>query len=135
MIGQLFGGIFPLLEKALDIRSDRQRVITANIANQDTPRYKAMEIDFNQTLQATTADGSLPLAVSNPSHLNGEASAGLRSAAAAQPPKSLARLDGNTVNAEQEMARLAENSLMYQATVQFISQSFSKLKTAIREGR
>jgi len=140
MSDRLFGGIFPLLEKALDIRSERHRIITANVANQDTPHYKAKELDFKQALQAAAGtSGSLPLTATHPSHLQmtiGSSSgtfggaAGITTAPPAQ--HGMVRLDGNTVNAEQEMARLAENTVMYQATVQFISRQFAKLKNAMQ---
>ncbi|HET6466272.1 MAG TPA: flagellar basal body rod protein FlgB [Nitrospiria bacterium] len=138
MIAQLFGKTFQLLEKALDLRSERHRVIVSNIANQDTPGYKATQIDFKEALtNSSGGSASVALATTNPSHLP---SGGFAPTAAEPVPVSPsdnggARLDGNTVNAEQEMAKLADNSLMYQATVQFISGQFTKLLTAIREGR
>ena len=136
MNDRIFGGVFPLLEKALDIRSERHQVITANIANQDTPHFKAKEIDFTQALQAATGTtGALPLDTTNPSHLQtaftpSSGSAGVSTAPPAQ--HGMVRLDGNTVNAEKEMARLAENTVMYQATVHFISRQFAKLKNAMQ---
>ena len=138
MIGQLFGKTFQLLEKALDLRSERHRVIVSNIANQDTPGYKATDLDFKEALMNSPGgSASIALATTDPSHLSSGGSVPAAAASAPLPSSDhgTGRLDGNTVNAEQEMAKLADNSLMYQATVQFISGQFTKLLTAIREGR
>jgi flagellar basal-body rod protein FlgB len=138
MIAQLFGKTFQLLERALDLRSERHRVIVSNIANQDTPGYKATQIDFKQALMNSSGgSASISLATTNPSHLwsGGSAATAAEPVPVSSSNNGSARLDGNTVNAEQEMAKLADNSLMYQATVQFISGQFTKLLTAIREGR
>ena len=137
MMAKIFGGIMPTLEKALDIRSARNEVIAANIANQDTPGFKAKEIDFKDALQSSIGQGqSIRMTVTEPGHLSMtgspmDAAVTTKNSAAL---KGLARLDGNTVNADQEMARLSENTLMYQATVQFVSLHFNKLRDAIRGG-
>ncbi len=134
MILRLFDQTFDLLAHALDVRTERHRVISANVANQDTPGYRGQQVDFHATLAARAGAGAAAPVRTHPAHLAGPGPAG--SGLVATPDAgSNARLDGNSVDAEREMARLAENTLMYNATVQFISGRFARLKSAIREGR
>ncbi|MCG3115847.1 MAG: flagellar basal body rod protein FlgB [Candidatus Manganitrophus sp.] len=134
MISSLFSKTIGLLGQALDLRSERHRVITANIANQDTPGYKAMEVNFKEALGS--ASGSLPLSLdrTDAAHLSSGGSVSASSHAAVSPGASQ-RLDGNTVNGEQEMAKLAENTLFYTATTQILNGKFRGIRNAIREGR
>jgi len=126
-----------LLEQALDLRSERHRLISSNIANQDTPGYKGLEIDFKSALKQAfgSADG-ISLAQTDPRHLPTGQPAG--PSAVPQPisaPGGSSRLDGNTVNSEKEMAKLAENTLMYDATAQIVALNFKSILSAIQEGR
>lgn len=135
MFIQLFGKTIHLLKSALDIQSQRHQAIVSNIANQDTPGYKAVEVDFDQSLRrALQPSDAVPMARTHAAHL----SAG-PGAPGAEPAvfrvRKAAGLDGNTVNAEQEMAKLSQNAMMYQATVEMLSKKLRILQTAIREGR
>ena len=127
-----------LLSQMLDLRSERHRAITSNIANQDTPGYKAVEVDFTQALKnATAADSSdqIALAVTNPKHIPmGGLVPDFRSGAVVSTIGRSNRLDGNSVNAEMEMAKLAENTLLYDATAQILSSRLKTLKNAVRGG-
>ncbi len=137
MIDKLFGKSFETLEQALDVRNTRHGVIMSNITNQDTPGYKAKEIDFKKALaDANGGEGVLKVAQTNTHHM-----ASQNGASSISPEVRLSatngakRLDGNTVNTEKEMTRLAENTFMYQATAEFIARKFSGLKSVINEGR
>lgn len=134
MISSLFSKTIGLLAQALDVRSERHRVITSNIANQDTPGYKAMEVNFKEALGSASGSFPLPLQRTDPSHLS-PAGGVFASSHAAVSPGSSQRLDGNTVNGEREMAKLAENTLFYTATTQILSGKFRGIRNAIREGR
>lgn len=134
MITSLFNKTIGLLAHALDLRSERHRVITANIANQDTPGYKAMELNFKDALSSASGSSLLPLQRTDPSHLSSAGGISASSHAVVSPGASQ-RLDGNTVNGEQEMAKLAENTLFYTATTQILSGKFRGIRNAIREGR
>lgn len=134
MITSLFSKTIGLLAQALDVRSERHRVITANIANQDTPGYQAMEVNFKEALRSVSGAPLIRLDRTNPSHLSPSGSAP-SAAHAAVSSGSAQRLDGNTVNGEQEMAKLAENTLFYEATTQILNTKFRGLRNAIKEGR
>lgn len=134
MIGGLFDKTIGLLAEALDLRSERHRAITANIANQDTPGYQATEVNFKEALSAASGASPLALERTDPSHLSPTGSAAALSHATVVPGPSH-RLDGNTVNAEKEMAKLAENTLFYTASTQMITSKFRAIRNAIKEGR
>ncbi|MBI1820268.1 MAG: flagellar basal body rod protein FlgB [Nitrospirae bacterium] len=130
----IFGETINLLEKALDIRGERAQVINSNIANQDTPGFKGNEIDFKETLKKLSGPSeALTLIHSHPYHF------GVVSPGQSIEPSPLSapsvRLDGNNINSENEMAKLAENTLSYQASVQIISKEFNMIRSAIKEGR
>ncbi|VAX30409.1 hypothetical protein MNBD_NITROSPIRAE01-687 [hydrothermal vent metagenome] len=137
MIDKLFGKSLERLEQALDVRNTRHGVIMSNITNQDTPGYKAKEIDFKKALaDADSGAGGLKVAQTNAKHIsthNGASS--ISPEVRLSATNGAKRLDGNTVNTEKEMTRLAENTFMYQATAEFIARKFAGLKNVISEGR
>jgi flagellar basal-body rod protein FlgB len=119
---------------ALKLQSKRMEVIADNLANSDTPGYKARDIDFRTALAnaggAGGASTSVKLATTNPAHLGtdptSEANASLKYRVPLAPS-----LDGNTVDAQQEQAAFADNTVRYQATLTFLSSRFKSLMTAI----
>jgi flagellar basal-body rod protein FlgB len=116
---------------ALKLQSKRTEVIANNLANSDTPGYKARDIDFRAAMaSAGSADATVKLATTNAGHLSidptTDASAGLKYRTPLAPS-----LDGNTVDAQQEQAAFADNTVRYQATLTFLSARFKGLMTAI----
>jgi len=122
--------------QALQLRSERQRLIASNIANADTPGYIARDMDFAKTLQAAT--GTLPaagaLATSHAGHLGtgGTTAAGAKVAGEllyATPSQT--NLDRNTVDMDRERASFADNAIKYEATLRFINSSVRTSLSAI----
>lgn len=120
-------------QAALKVQSKRMEVLANNLANVDTPNYKARDIDFKAALAAATgnnSDSSVKLATTNAEHIGTEpsadASAGLKYRVPLAPS-----LDGNTVDAQQEQAAFAENTVRYQATLAFLTSRIKNLMTAI----
>jgi flagellar basal-body rod protein FlgB len=119
---------------ALKLQSKRMEVIADNLANSDTPGYKARDIDFRAAMASAGGAGGasapVKLATTNPGHLGtdptAEASASLKYRVPLAPA-----LDGNTVDAQQEQAAFADNTVRYQATLTFLSSRFKSLMTAI----
>lgn len=119
--------------EALQLRSERQRLIASNIANADTPGYVAREMDFATALRQAT--GQIPTAgqmtVSSAGHLQPLAGArgepGLRYATSSQT-----NLDRNTVDMDRERASFADNSVKYEATLRFINGSVRTMLEAIK---
>lgn len=121
---------------ALKIRAQRTELIANNLANADTPGFRARDIDFRSTLAAVQGGGGgVHLATTSARHMGGADTAG---AAAGVPPGELRyrvplapSLDGNTVEVQLEQAAFAENAVRYQATLTFLNQRFRGLLTAI----
>ncbi len=119
--------------QALMLRAERQRLIASNIANADTPGYRARDMDFGKALQEAT--GALPvpgaMATTNAGHMS--APAGARSEGellyATGPQDSL---DRNTVDLDRERASFAENAVKYEATLRFINNHVRSLTDAMR---
>jgi flagellar basal-body rod protein FlgB len=118
-------------QDALKLQSKRTEIIADNLANSDTPGYKARDIDFRAAMaNVGSTEGSVKLATTNPGHLGSdpatEANASLKYRVPLAPS-----LDGNTVDAQQEQAAFADNTVRYQATLTFLSARFKSLMTAI----
>ncbi len=108
--------VIDLLEKALNIRSLYQRVISTNLANVDTPGYRDKDIDFKKELEGQMT-GSREIEVTT------------------SRGDSVDPLLGNSVSIEDQMVKLNENSLYYSALVQMVSKKFSLMRYVINEGR
>lgn len=117
-------------QRALGLRAYRQEVLAANIANADTPHYKARDLDFKASLQGAMG-GPLELARTAPRHLpaGGNAPAGARLLYRTETQSSV---DGNTVDMDVERAAFAENALQYEASVTFINGMLRTLQSAMQ---
>jgi flagellar basal-body rod protein FlgB len=112
--------------QALQLRSERQRLIASNIANADTPGYVARDMDFAKTLRAAT--GALPLAgalaATNVRHIGSGAagaSGGRVGSELLYATPAQTNLDRNTVDMDRERASFADNAIKYEATLRFIN--------------
>lgn len=120
--------------QALQLRARRGELLAKNLANADTPGYKARDIDFRKALASAAQPGApLRLSTTNGEHLRaGAANTGGTDTGALQYRVPLAPpLDGNTVDAQVEQAAFAENAVRYQATLNFLNARFRGLMTAI----
>ncbi len=116
---------------ALKLRSQRTELLAANLANADTPGYRARDIDFKAALAAAgNPAGGVHLATTRAGHMRG-ASGGESSPDLKYRVPLAPSLDGNTVDAQLEQAAFAQNTVRYQATLSFLSSKFRGLMTAI----
>ena len=120
-------------QDALKLYAQRTAVLANNIANADTPNYKAQDIDFRAVLAGTAGAGAntLPLSTTNSSHVAGSAAAPGEAAQLKYRVPLAPSLDGNTVDVQMEQAAFADNSVRYQAALSFLSSKFRDLMTAI----
>lgn len=121
-------------QAALSLRAARQELLASNIANADTPNYKARDIDFASALQNAMSGTSekLPVIKSSPLHLDGN-TGGLVMGAQVQYRKPVQpSADGNTVDMDMERAQFADNALRYEASVRFVSEQMKAMLTAIQ---
>ncbi len=120
-------------DNALKLRSQRSSVIASNIANSDTPNYKARDLDFKQLLSHAAnqqQSNSVTLQTTNSSHLGGGGHS-IDGEMMYRTPTQPA-LDGNTVDTQAEHTRFAENTFMYQASLSFLSSKFKGISYAIK---
>ncbi|MFQ5513721.1 MAG: flagellar basal body rod protein FlgB [Myxococcota bacterium] len=120
-----------LMEQVLGFANLRQDVIASNLANANTPGYRA----FDLVLQESLGSGpSLEPARSDPRHLSLGGSDGLPSGAELKPSNAPARLDGNNVNLDQELMKMLENRFLYQAAME-LRDRWGNLKPVARDLR
>ncbi len=124
---------FSVLSKALDLRTQRHQVLASNIANADTPNFKARDIDFKAAMQnalAGRADaGALSMVVTSSAHQRGNGMSGPGSLQ--YRTESQSAVDGNTVDMDVERAQITDNALQYQILTQLISNKFQGLRSAM----
>lgn len=125
---------FRVQETALKLRAARQELLAANIANADTPNYKARDVDFQSAFQSALAgQSSATLATTNARHLQANSSVDIFPASAVlyrAPTQS--SIDGNTVNMDEEMVAFSDNALRYQAALTFMQKRIEGLSNAIK---
>lgn len=132
-------GIHP---QALQLEAKRNELLAANLANVDTPNYKSRDIDFKAALSAASGDSNvatLRAAGTAGAGPGGQAATALSTTSAGDIDSSAVKyrvpmasaLDGNTVDEQLEQSAFAENSVRYQASLQFISSALRDLMTAI----
>jgi flagellar basal-body rod protein FlgB len=118
--------------QALNLRAHRSEVLASNIANADTPNYKARDFDFAAALSgAIGATQSLALARTSVRHLSGAAGLALGVALQYRVPIQPS-IDGNTVEMDTELAQFSDNALRMQADLAFMSDRIRSLLTAIQ---
>lgn len=128
-----FDNALGIHEKALTFRGQRAAVLANNVANAETPNYKARDLDFSTVLaaQQTGGDKGFAANTTHSRHINTESlldqAAGLRFRTPLQPS-----LDGNTVDADVEQSAFAKNAIELQASFTFLNSKFKGLMTALR---
>ncbi|TDJ03688.1 MAG: flagellar basal body rod protein FlgB [Deltaproteobacteria bacterium] len=125
------------LSTSLNLRQMRQEIISGNIANAETPGYKAKRIDFEEALaRALNLDELQNLDVDDPRHF-GVGGGGFNNLQAEvyQDPNGVVSEDGNTVNRDDEMVRMAENKILYDASVQLLNKKLGLMKYAVGSER
>lgn len=138
-----FDKVFGVHQHTMRIRNTRAEVIAGNLANADTPGFKARDIDFNQALvqaasQYKLVDTNAPMVKTSANHMD------LRDLEAMQGPNLIMKYrkpfqpdtgNGNTVEVSSERMNYMSNSIEYQATMQFLNGRISKLRNAIKGGQ
>ena len=130
-IDQFFAGQM----QALDLRAQRSEVLASNVANADTPNYKARDFDFASTLRsamhgARGSRGALEVDRTSPAHLSGGSGRGPDADLKYRIPAQ-SSIDGNTVELDAELGQFTENAIRYQADLTFTSNKIRLLQIAI----
>jgi flagellar basal-body rod protein FlgB len=125
----MFENIFGIHEQALLLHGERVGVLATNLANADTPNYKARDIDFSAVLSRTDP-ASLSLQITDGAHIAASQADAPAAELKYRNPYQ-ASLDGNTVEMPVEQAAFAENNVRYQASLTFINLKIAEMQLAI----
>ena len=119
---------------ALNLRGARQELLASNVANADTPGYKARDIDFASALQHALSGSpqALPMTTSSSAHLEGSAGGQIMGAPVLYRIPDQPSADGNTVNMDVERAQATDNALRYEVGVSFVVSQFKDLTAALQ---
>jgi len=136
----IFNNTVAVLGKSIDLRSKNQNLIASNIANAETPNFVPKTLVFEQELQGALKDrqpGQRPSSAPNARHIpirgaGGGSSVRSVTGLVVETPAKTPGKDGNAVELEDEMAKMAENQIMFNASVQMLNRQFSDLRTAIK---
>lgn len=121
-----------LLFKQLGYSSQRQKVISSNIANIDTPNYKTKEIKFKDELQKSSFGNDLKLAVTHQAHISPPTEANKNSKYDIYEVKGLEQQnDGNNVNLDTQMSEMSKNSVLFNALQNSIKKDSTWFKTMV----
>ena len=127
---------FAVLQKSLDLRQNQQQVIAANVANADTPGYRARKLSFEEDLQQAIAQPEPRIRQSHSKHFPiGNAGVSAVQGTLSQVPNKNPLGDGNSVSLDDEMFDLAESQLLYEAGAQMLKKKLTMLKYAASDGR
>lgn len=122
-----------VLSQALNLRTQRHQVLASNIANADTPNYKARDFDFASAMQNAISGrseaGGINMARTTSGHLTGEGGTG--AAALKFRSETQSAVDGNTVDMDVERTQITDNALQYQILTQLITNKFQGVRSAM----
>lgn len=122
------------LAASLNFRQLRQEVIASNIANAETPGYKSKRVEFEAALaRALDIDGKMEMNSADPRHFDvGNGGFDNLEPEVFEDPNGIVTADGNTVDRDKEMARMAENKILYDAAVQLLNKKLGLKKYVIQ---
>jgi len=123
---------FELHAKGIELRSQRAEVIASNIANADTPNYKAKGMDFNKAMQQANLQQQMGMSRTSSKHFDVRTE--LNNNVDFRMPDQADTGDGNTVDVQVERNLYLENSMEYQAGLQFLSGKIKALQKVISGG-
>ena len=130
-----FEKAFSIHDDALVMRARRSSILASNIANADTPNYKARDVDFKAMMRAmekSQPGDQLTLASTHRNHLSISSSATNFNSAIQYRNPLHASLDGNTVDSHVEQAKFAENALQYQTSFTFLNSKIKGIMNALK---
>jgi len=116
----IFGSVIQGLSQALDLYEARHKILTENVANAETPGYRARDVDFGSALRQAFEAGTT--------------NAG-EQAEPVVDARATVKIDGNSVDIDSEMARLSQNALKIVALSQILAKKYAGLRAVINDGR
>ncbi len=134
---RLFGPTMQIVEKNLGLRAQRHNLLASNIANMDTPNYKAFDVMVEEEMNKVNSNGhDTDLFRTRPEHFPlREHRLDRLGVVPVDEPAFTMKKDGNTVDMDRTMSNLAENGLLYNASAQIMGKKFQGLTDAIYGGK
>lgn len=131
----MFGKIYDVLGESLNVLSDRQNIIASNVANANTPGYKAKTLNFKDVMGDLVSSGSsLQMTTDSIKDLSYKNDYGyIKSFIHNQTTESMPSLDGNTVDLSKEMTDMTSNAIRFRAVANLLSKKFALLHYAITQ--
>ncbi len=129
----LFDSTIGALNNNLNLRLQEQNVIAGNIANADTPGYKAKALDFEQAMRSALNPETNLRLEGEPGDIGSPGPAEVK-AEIYDDPNGVESLDGNTVDRGQEMVKMKENQILYNASIEALRKKLGMLEYGINEG-
>lgn len=131
----IFDQTTSFLKKALDLRVRNQQVISSNVANSDTPGYVPARLEFEGSLQNALGGSGLKLAKTQSGHIGPDEELAAMGAKVVRESKGMNIGDRNEVSVEEEMVYMAENQILYEATIQSLNKKYGLLKYIVQGGQ
>lgn len=128
---KLFDSTFLGLEKSLDVRFKRHVLLTSNVANSETPNYRARELDFAGSLEKAMGEDQSALVKTDPKHMDVGMSQGEHIVYDNSAPMGS---DGNNVDLDITMGKVSANARAYENSVNLLSQKLRIIRSFIRKG-
>ncbi|QCU90492.1 flagellar basal body rod protein FlgB [Thiomicrorhabdus sediminis] len=126
--------IFGIHEQALRVRNERANLLANNLANADTPNFKAQDLDFRKAMQDAAGEQSpfdSQMKVTNSRHIQSEGFMSTSQYVMYRQPTQPS-LDGNTVETHIEKSQFMENAMQHQATLEFLNSRITGIRGALR---
>lgn len=121
-------------QAALSLRAARHELLASNIANADTPNYKAKDIDFSSALQTALGNqsGNVAMSTTSSGHLPGGFGNSVMGAPTMYRTAVQPSADGNTVDMDVERAQFVDNSIRYEASLKFVGDQVKDVLAALQ---
>lgn len=120
-----------VLSNALNLRTQRHQMLASNIANADTPQYKARDFDFPRAMQNAMAGKGEGVAMARTSSRHFDTGGGMLAAGLQYRSETQSSVDGNTVDMDVERAQIAENAMQYEILTKLISDRLQSMRSAV----
>ena len=132
LIDSIFDRTVDGLSKAMDLTWKRNQAITANIANAETPQYRAVDVSFGKELERAFGQSTSTVSQTDDQHLDLQRDSSSRYV---EDLSGTEKSDGNNVDIDIQMGQLAQNSHDYSSAARLIRRQIGLIRTAIRDGR
>jgi flagellar basal-body rod protein FlgB len=133
LLDTLFDRTVTGLSRTMDLTYQRNKAISSNIANAETPQYRARDVSFGSELEQAFKEGETDSARTDSRHL--DAAGNRNTSKIVQDLSGATKPDGNNVDLDLQMGRLAQNSGDYASAARLIRRQIGLLRTAIRDSR